>query len=123
MTPAQTLDTEFLSLWGPASMDNLLAGDSSLMDRDQDIPLLPLPFLPFFGAPGSARLLTRAPGHWVRTMEREGAVTAALQLQHDTGLIASNLQVLGQFVTSLNRIYLGGGGSQPVAGRKSLFYC
>ena len=27
-------------------MDNLLAGDSSLMDRDQDLPLLPLPLLP-----------------------------------------------------------------------------
>ena len=29
---------------------------------------------------------------------------AALQLQHDAGLILSNLQVLGQFVTSLNRM-------------------
>ena len=28
------------------SMDNLLAGDSSLMDRDQDLPLLALPLLP-----------------------------------------------------------------------------
>ena len=36
VTPAQTLDTEFLS------PDNLLAGDSFLMDRDQDLPLLPL---------------------------------------------------------------------------------
>ena len=27
---------------------------------------------------------------------------AALQLQHDAGLMTSNLQVLGQFVTSLN---------------------
>ena len=31
-------------------------------------------------------------------------MSAALQLQHDTGLILSNLQVLGQFVTSLNRM-------------------
>ena len=30
------------------------------------------------------------------------AMLAALQLQHDAGLILSNLQVLGQFVTSLN---------------------
>ena len=37
-------------------------------------------------------------------MEWEEAVTAALQLQHDAGLITSNLQVLGQFVTSLNRM-------------------
>ena len=31
-------------------------------------------------------------------------MSAALQLQHDAGLILSNLQVLGQFVTSLNRM-------------------
>ena len=37
-------------------------------------------------------------------MNRDQAVSAALQLQHDAGLMMSNLQVLGQFVTSLNRI-------------------
>ena len=31
-------------------------------------------------------------------------MTAALQLQHDAGRIASHLQVLRQFVTSLNRM-------------------
>ena len=31
-------------------------------------------------------------------------MSAALQLQHDAGLILSNLQVLGQFVMSLNRM-------------------
>ena len=61
-------------------------------------------FLEYVGAPESARLLTRAPGHWVKTMKREEAVTAALQLQHDADLITSNLQVLGQFVTSLNQM-------------------
>ena len=30
-------------------------------------------------------------------------LAAALQLQHDAGLILSNVQVLQQFVTSLNR--------------------
>ena len=35
----------------------------------------------------------------------EAAVTSpALQLQHDAGLMMTNLQVLGQFVTSLNRM-------------------
>ena len=58
-------------------------------------------FLEYIGAPKSARLLAVAPGHWVQTMDREDAVAAALQLQHDAGLITSNLQVLGQFVTSL----------------------
>ena len=61
-------------------------------------------FLEYVGAPELARLLTRALGHWVRMMEQEEAVTAALQLQHDAGLITSSLQVLGQFVTSLNRM-------------------
>ena len=37
-------------------------------------------------------------------MDREEAVLAALQLQHDTGLIISNLQVLGQFITSINQM-------------------
>ena len=59
-------------------------------------------FLEYVGAPESARLLTRTPGHWVQTMDREDAVAAALQLQHDAGLMTSNLQILGQFVTSLN---------------------
>ena len=31
-------------------------------------------------------------------------MAAALQLQRDAGLMASNLQVLGQYVTSLNRM-------------------
>ena len=44
-------------------------------------------FLEYVGVLETARLLTRALGHWVRTMEREEAVTAALQLQHDAGLI------------------------------------
>ena len=34
----------------------------------------------------------------------ERTLVAALQLQHDAGLIMSNIQVLGQFVTSLNRM-------------------
>ena len=37
-------------------------------------------------------------------MDRGDAVAAALQLQHDAGLMTSNLQVLGQFVTSLNHL-------------------
>ena len=37
-------------------------------------------------------------------MDWEDAVAVALRLQHDAGLMTSNLQVLGQFVTSLNRM-------------------
>ena len=37
-------------------------------------------------------------------MTHDEAVTAALQLQHDAGLMMTNLQILSQFVTSLNRM-------------------
>ena len=61
-------------------------------------------FLEYVGAPASARLLSHLPGYWLHHMDREQTVSAALQLQHDAGLMMSNLQVLGQFVTSLNRM-------------------
>ena len=47
---------------------------------------------------------SRTPEYWMHHMGRDRAMSAALQLQHDAGLILSNLQVLGHFVTSLNRI-------------------
>ena len=61
-------------------------------------------FLEYVGAPESVRLQSRPPGYWLHHMDWEQAVSAALQLQHDAGLMMSNLQVLGQFVTSLNRM-------------------
>ena len=42
--------------------------------------------------------------HWVANLDRDNAVSSALQLQHDAGLISSNVQVVGEFVTSLNRM-------------------
>ena len=59
--------------------------------------------LEYVGAPESARLLTRSPEYWLHHMGREKTLSAALQLQHDAGLILSNLQVLHQLVTALNR--------------------
>ena len=61
-------------------------------------------FLACIGAPESARLLGRSPAEWVRTMDRQDVMASALQLQRDAGLMGSNLQVLGQYVTSLNRM-------------------
>ena len=61
-------------------------------------------FLEYVGAPESVRLLSRAPHYWMHHMTRDQGISAALQLQRDAGLIMSNLQVLGQFVTSLNRM-------------------
>ena len=63
-----------------------------------------LRFLEFIRAPESARLLNMSPAFRIKTIDREDAVTAALQLQRDAGLMSSNLQILGQFVTSLNRM-------------------
>ena len=60
--------------------------------------------LEYVGAPESARLLSRSPEYWLHHMGRDRTMSANLQLQHDAGLILSNLQVLGQFVTSLNRM-------------------
>ena len=59
--------------------------------------------LEYVGAPESARLLSRSPEYWVHHMGREKALSAALQLQHNAGLILSNVQVLQQLVTALNR--------------------
>ena len=60
--------------------------------------------LEYVGAPELACLLSRTPEYCMHHMVRDRAMLAALQLQHDAGLILSNLQVLGQFVTSLNRM-------------------
>ena len=54
------------------------------------------------GASESARLLSRSPEYWVQPMGREKTLSATLQLQHDAGLILSNVQVLQQLVTALN---------------------
>ena len=51
-------------------------------------------FLEYVGAPESVRLLSRPPGYWLHHMDREQAVSAALQLQNDVGMMMSNLQVL-----------------------------
>ena len=59
--------------------------------------------LEYVGAPESARLTIRSPEYWVHHLGREKALSAALQLQHDAGLILSNVQVLQQLVTALNR--------------------
>ena len=57
----------------------------------------------YMGAPESARLLGRSPDYWLEYMGRERTVQAALRLYHDASLIMTNVQVMTQFVTSLNR--------------------
>ena len=43
--------------------------------------------LEYVGAPESARLLSRSPEYWLHHMGRDRTKSAALQLQHDAGLI------------------------------------
>ena len=61
-------------------------------------------FLEYVGAPESARLLSRDPEYWVEHMWREKTISAALQLQHDAGLILLNVQILQQLVTALHGV-------------------
>ena len=73
--------------------------------------------LEYVGVPESTRLLSHSPEYWLHHMGRERTMAAALQLQHDAGLILSNLQVLGQFVTSLNRMSSGSCGWHSIGSR------
>ena len=61
-------------------------------------------FLECIGAPKSALLLGRSPAEWIQVMDRQDVLVAALELQRDAGLMASNLSVLSQYVTSLHRM-------------------
>ena len=61
------------------------------------------PHMEYRGEPESARLLGRTPEYWLEHMGRERTLAAALRLHHDASLIMTNVQVLAQFVTSLNR--------------------
>ena len=76
--------------------------DRSDLDPAYGLHLHDPRFLEYVGVPELARLLSRAPDYWIHHMTRDQAISAALQLQRDAGLIMSN--VLGQFVTLLNRM-------------------
>ena len=70
---------------------------------DQTFQLTDQRFLEYVGAPESARLMSHSPAYWVVHMGVENALSATLQLQHDTGLVLSNIQVLQQLVMSMCR--------------------
>ena len=54
----------------------------------------------YVGAPESARLLSCSPEYWLHHLGREKTLSAALQLQHNAGLILSNVQVLRRLCES-----------------------
>ena len=84
---------------------------TSYDDRDSRVDLDPAygihlhdpRMMEYMGAPESARLLGRTPEYWLEHMGRERTVAAALRLHHDASLIMTNVQVMAQFVTGLNR--------------------
>ena len=65
--------------------------DRSDLDPAYGLHLHDPRLLEYVGAPEWAHLLSRAPDNWIHHMVRDQAISAALQLQHDAGLIMSNL--------------------------------
>ena len=59
-------------------------------------------FLEWVGAPESARLLGRAPGEWIRSLNQTQTLDVMRQLQHDASLMTSNLSVLDQYALSFH---------------------
>ena len=76
--------------------------EESDFSQDYGVQLHDPRLLEYVGAPESARLLSRSPEYWVEHMGREKTLSAVLQLQHDAGLIVSNVQILQQLVTALH---------------------
>ena len=54
--------------------------------------------------PESARLLFHSPTYWAHHLDQEDAIVATVNLQRDSGVMSSNLQILGIFVTSLEQM-------------------
>ena len=54
-------------------------------------------FVEWIRVPQSAGLLELNGGQWVDKLSRDQAVTAAVHLQHDVGLMQTNVDVLDQY--------------------------
>ena len=60
-------------------------------------------FLEWIRVPQSAGLLELSSRQWVDRLSRGEAVTAAVHLQHDVGLMQTNVDVLDQYALSLQK--------------------
>ena len=60
-------------------------------------------FVEWIGVPQSAGLLELSGGQWVDKLSRDQAVTAAVHLQRDVGLMQTNVDVLDQYALSLQK--------------------
>ena len=57
----------------------------------------------WIGVPQSDGLLELSGGQWVDKLSRDQAVTAAVHLQRDVGLMQTNVDVLDQYALSLQK--------------------
>ena len=60
-------------------------------------------FVEYIGVPQSAGLLELSGRQWVDKLSRDQAVTAAVHLQRDVGLMQTNVDVLDQYALSLQK--------------------
>ena len=106
-TPMKTEDSPLINTSMPGCPYRMTSYTGTAMvdaDTRYGLQLHHPRFLEFIGAPESARLLNQSPSFWVDRLGQESAMAAAVNLQKDAGFMMSNLQILGQFVTSLHRM-------------------
>ena len=106
-TPMETEDSPLITASMPGCPYRMTSYTGTAMvdaDTRYGLQLHHPRFLEFIGAPESARLLNQSPSFWVDRLGQESAMAAAVNLQRDAGFMMSNLQILGQFVTSLHRM-------------------
>ena len=106
-TPMETEDSPLINTSMPGCPYRMTSYTGTAMvdaDTRYGLQLHHPRFLEYIGAPESARLLNQSPSFWVDRLGQESAMAAAVNLQRDAGFMMSNLQILGQFVTSLHRM-------------------
>ena len=106
-TPMETEDSPLINTSMPGCPYRMTSYTGTAMvgaDTRYGLQLHHPRFLEFIGAPESARLLNQSPSFWVDRLGQESAMAAAVNLQRDAGFMIANLQILGQFVTSLHRM-------------------
>ena len=75
--------------------------DYAAPSGDYGLPMHHPRFIEWIGVPQSASLLEISGGQWLDKLSRDQAITAAVHLQRDVGLMQTNLDVLDQYTLSL----------------------
>ena len=107
--PADTSDHPLIAfgLTGcPYRMTTYREEDVAQMDTAFGMHLHRPIFLECIGTPESARLLGRPPAEWLQVMDHQDVLVDAMQLQRDAAIMASNMAVISQYVTSLYRMLM-----------------